>query len=240
MVCASLGAWYCAKDLHVRFWLGEAPYLSLAALAVSLSLMLTVVCYQAWVNGQREREAFFRQINPKHQGAMYVLPLWILRLTFLLLCCGGWVAAGFAAVTLLSARELGESLGSGCSQGATTGSIERVYLEISSFRNQCHEEEADLAKPADQCAGFAEAFPEPAPYAMYLKLLELESGCAGFCAPGHGSLFARQGSGRGRPTCAAYLGSYVWQVALAAAVPAAVLGVGLAFFGGALLTNEDM
>lgn len=240
---AAAGAWLCARDLHLRFWLGEVPQLALASLSASLALTLFALCYTDWVHSQRLHQRNLRRHGAKgNLDSPSLLSRRSLRSLFFLLAFFAFSSTGLALLTVHFGHAMASMLGGRCGHSGTTHAIEHTHEKLRVFRNQCHKNHMDRSKPVDQCPGYIDAVPPPAPYATYIKLLEMESGCTGFCKRGHGTLFARPGSAsiRSRQTCAAYLGGYIRTVSLVVAVPVIIMGAFLTVVGVALLLYEDL
>mmetsp|Transcript_91075 Transcript_91075/g.253572 ORF Transcript_91075/g.253572 Transcript_91075/m.253572 type:complete len:301 (+) Transcript_91075:200-1102(+) len=237
MAAATVGALLCARDLHVRFWLGEVPELSLASLAVAVGLTLFIVCYRVWVLSYRGHPRL--GARKATSDAPCLLSLRTLRTICFLLAFAACSAFGLGVVTIRFGQDMSNVLITRCGHSGATRSMEQVHQELVVFRNQCHKGRADRAKTVDQCPGYADAFPPPAPYATYLKLLEMQSGCTGFCKRGIGPLFTNSVALK-HQSCAAHLGEYVWHVSLMVAWPALALGAFFVAFGTALLLYEDL
>lgn len=139
-------------------------------------------------------------------------------------------------------QETSGVLTSDCGSGGTTHAIERAREDLAVFRKACHRTEDGHGKAADECPGFELAFPPPAPYVLYLKVLELEERCAGFCHSSQplflpGSDLPRQ---QRRGGCAVHIGRRIFLVSSLVGVPAVLFGACLAVLGLTLCFFKEL
>jgi hypothetical protein len=203
--------WNVRGDLHTRFWLGRLPEVALAVqIAASLSVLVTI--YRK--DSGRQSHLFY-----KHRRQFVA----VLLLACALVACGSHILrSGIAVVGSLEGPSCGTMANS------TASSLEKAHHKLATFAHQCHAAAGnDGAQPVDQCPGFGEAFPAPAPYATYLKRMELRDGCVGFCHKSSRRLFAPPAEARQEPSgsCAQALGDHIWTAAMLVGAPSVAVGL---------------
>lgn len=223
----AFGLWHMTGDLHSHFWLGRMPELTLAVLTLS-SFVIVVIIYRK--NSGRQQHLFYKGGSVSFYRRQFVV---VLLLVLAVLACG--------AQTLRSGASVSSSLATQCGAANTTsGSLEAAHKRLVDFAGRCrHAAGPDgWALPVDQCPGFEDAFPSPAPYAMYLRRLELRDSCAGFCERTNRPLFAALPAEARRaridlPSCSQTLADHLWHVALLVGAPSIAVGaliLGVAVF----------
>mmetsp|Transcript_28761 Transcript_28761/g.72818 ORF Transcript_28761/g.72818 Transcript_28761/m.72818 type:complete len:276 (+) Transcript_28761:104-931(+) len=216
-----LGLWRYEHNLHGRFWLGDLPVVTLLvflmALLAAFAIFVAVVVVGR-TRGDRKRE----------RGAF------LIRCTCTLMILLALATAVLGHITVRVGDDISHSLAENCGDTGTSKAIQQVHHELETFHSECQQQH--VGKVADECPGFVDRFPAPAPYARYLKVLEQESGCAGFCHHAKRRLFfnSSQHTVR-RPGCAAYLGAKVDSIARSIGVPCVALGLIYALLGVLLL-----
>eukprot|EP00440_Ansanella_granifera_P038568 gb/GFBE01041847.1/.p1 GENE.gb/GFBE01041847.1/~~gb/GFBE01041847.1/.p1 ORF type:complete len:289 (+),score=56.24 gb/GFBE01041847.1/:1-867(+) len=222
---------FCFHDVHTRFWLGDLP---IVCLAVSLSALLPtsfMLIYRALMSSHRKSAQDTKKLQ-KRSGTghsfddkdwSYRMSLQSLRFVFMLICILSSAAAVLGYFVVMSGVEMSGSLTAECGASGNSQAVEAEHAELVEFQssNQC-----DTGSSLDECSGFDKAFPPPAPFASYLKVLEFEQECGGFCSYSK-PLFNTDSNST--EACARRLGRYLWSVASCVGVPAMVIGSLLAF-----------
>lgn len=243
---ACTGAWLCFHNLHLRFWLGVYMHATLATLAVALGLSFFAMGYKAWLTAYRLWQRELRKRNQgrcefQNQEAPLVLSLRSLRCVFLLVALSAAGSIGLGCAAFYKSHVVFDSLKHRCGHGGTMQALEATYQDLRAFEEKCHKLPENKHKGTHECPGYAEAFPAPAAFAGYIRLLEWESGCMGFCHHARRALFAVSKKEVPFPDgCAAYLGDYIWRASLAVSSLAVALGSCLLFLGLALLSLEEL
>lgn len=128
MAAAAVGGLLCARDLHVRFWLGEVPELSLASLAVAVGLTLFIVCYRVWVLSYRGHPRL--GARKATSDAPCLLSLRTLRTICFLLAFAACSAFGLGVVTIRFGQDMSNVLITRCGHSGATRSMEQVHQEL--------------------------------------------------------------------------------------------------------------
>lgn len=252
LACTSVGALVyllvfaliCLHDLHARFWLGSLPAYALAAAAAALGPLLLLLGYGTYL-------AVYRDLRRRARGASsmggrysekqfdYTLTarqvssvcLWVLLFSLLSLALGCGVIYVGAIIS--------DSLASSCGVEGISYQLEHTHNNLATFQENCQADSESAGKPVNLCPGFHEAFPPPSPFVTYLKVLEDNLECAGFCAQVDRPLFALEAEQQALlDPCAGRLARLVWVVSLLSGLPAVVVGAlsGLAAWA---LSNHD-
>lgn len=233
----------CLLDLHVRFWLGSLPSQALEVLLASMAVAFLLLCYRVWAAAlrqyqmeqeRRKREAsrsFGHDYGPSSDSRRWRLSARSLRLVFAVQVVLALAAAILGGLTLRLGSQISVSLTSSCGSSGATQEIEYTYQKLWDFRSRCHQQPDSAGLPTDDCPGFRTEFPAPAPYARYLKVLEAEEGCSGFCHLNVAPLFSLVGGAARRQACGIRLGLRLFELSQWIGCTAATLGGLLAITG---------
>lgn len=239
-ILTGFALWFCFHNVHVRFWLGDLPVISLAISLAALVPTIGLLIYKSIVVGRRrgtkdrirQLQAAGSRASVDDKDLSWRMSLRMLRFTFLLICILSLLAVVLGYFAVMSGLEMSGALMLECGSKGNTKAIEAMHSKLVEFKGE-HGCNADA--PLDACSGFDEEFPPPAPFVSYLKVLEFEKECGGFCtysAP----LFNTDEPNT--EACARSLGHFLWLVSCCIGVPALVGGTMLAFLSF-LLYNYD-
>lgn len=242
---AGLGLWTFTHDVSLRFWLGDLPRATLSVLLASLSLLFAILLFRLWTLVMRKYHSdhvgLHRRVSTNLDLPQpFQLSARFLRHSFALIAASGAAAAALGGLTLNLGTGMVDSLTAFCGAGGASAEIEQVYQDLWAFQSRCHEDPADSGAPVQSCPGFLDAFPLPAPYARYLKVLEDQEGCAGFCRAADAPLFVRPEGFQRREACAAAVGAKIWTATHAVGVGSIVVGALLAVIGTAFCVYDEL
>jgi len=244
--CA-VGLWYSYHDVHIRFWLGDLPIVSMAVTLSTLAITSFMLIYKSMVNSQRGRQNAQRASSKSSGGGGGSLieaeskirfSLRTLRLILIMITILSVVSATLGFLVVKSGLEMSSSLTSNCGMEGNSLSITKVEHSLQAFYKVCQQDTANKGKEVDECPGFAEEFPAPAPYPSYLKIMEYENKCSGFCA--HGTTIFNLEQPKVEGVCGKILGVYLWSISYAVGVPSIFAGMALAIMSLLLLSYEGL
>lgn len=236
-VAAGFGLWLCFTNVHVRFWLGDLPIICLVPCNVALAMLSFVLLYQIYLSSHRRlhQEEKAKILHSVDKDFSMRLSRHTLRLIFVIIvamCSAGAVLGYFVAV---SGHEVLVSLTKECGKSGNTKSIQKMHKRLEDFG---HSHKCSAGKSLDTCKGYSEVFSSPAPFASYLKVLELEKDCGGFCSYEAPLFNVSPDKSVKKEACAKKLGRRLLSITYVIGVPAMVGGV---LFGmlGCLLYSYD-
>eukprot|EP00931_Biecheleriopsis_adriatica_P016304 TRINITY_DN12057_c0_g1_i2.p1 TRINITY_DN12057_c0_g1~~TRINITY_DN12057_c0_g1_i2.p1 ORF type:complete len:287 (+),score=60.76 TRINITY_DN12057_c0_g1_i2:193-1053(+) len=237
-VLTGFALWFCFRNVHVRFWLGDLPVIalaiSLAALVPTSVLLIYKISITTHRNAMkahsRRQAALGNAVEDKDHS--WRLSLRTLRFTFMLICLLSLAAVVLGYFVVMSGMEMSGSLMMECGSKGNTKAIESMHSQLVDFQQK---KQCSTKASLDSCSGFDEEFPPPAPFASYIKVLEFEQECGGFCK--YSAPLFNTGE-TSNEACARSLGHFLWLVSCCVGVPALVGGTMLAFLSF-LLYNYD-
>jgi hypothetical protein len=120
-----------------------------------------------------------------------------------------------------------DALTNRCGAEGVAYQLEHTHSSLADFMTECYSNPENDGKPVSFCPGFREAFPPPSPFVTYLKVLEENLECVGFCTKTDGRMFtlgAARGASVDWDACGPRLARVLWKVSLFSGVPALVVG----------------
>jgi len=237
-VAAGFGLWLCFLNVHVRFWLGDLPIMCLVPCSVAVALLSFVLLYQIYLSSHRRMQQEEKAKIMMHlvdKDFSMRLSRHTLRLLFVIIVASCSASAVLGYFVAVSGHEVFVSLTKECGKSGNTKSIQNMHKKLEDFR-QSHKCSAD--KSLDTCKGYSKVFVSPAPFASYLKVLELEKDCGGFCSYEAPLFNVSPDSSVKQEACAKKIGRRLLSITYVIGVPAMVGGV---LFGmlGCLLYSYD-
>lgn len=227
-----LGIWFCRHNLHVRFWLQDMPLVTLLVMETTLCLAAFLLVYKAVINASRAIR----------RGGNFpcMLSTRTVRFLFLVITLLAFATVVLGALTVRFSDVIAESLGVRCGVSGVSRGLEQMYQQLAIFRARCSSS-AGKVMNVDQCDGFSQAFPPPSPYVRYLKILEGQFGCSGFCRHNSPGLFDSAGTPPGlQVSCSVSLSQFLWKYSQLLTVPAIALGSFLSLAGAALYSYDEL
>jgi len=243
--CLFWGAHICMRSLHVQFWLGGLPQLTLAVSMLALgfgwvlSIHLRVLVYVR--NAQhKERQKTGKDHKPRRCSSSRLL-----RTALAFTCVPSIVAIWLGCRTVLAGLSVSESLTKKCGQSGTSFELEETHKKLQAFYVECRKNvPAMRSRPVDQCPDFKKAFPPPAPFVRYIEAMERGLDCTGICRFTAQPLFSNSSAVSSRPQirqrCSSELASIVANAALLSGIPAAILGVIIFLVATALYMFDEL
>lgn len=226
-----LGIWFCRHNLHVRFWLQDMPLVTLIVMETTLCFAAVLLVYKAIINASRA----MRRGNPP-----CMLSTRTVRFLFLVITLLAFSTVVLGALTVRFSDVITESLGVKCGWSGVSRGLEQTYQQLAVFRARCSAAAGKIMN-VDQCDGFSQAFPPPSPYVRYLKILEGQFGCSGFCHYNSPSLFDNTGAPAGlQASCSSSLNQFLWKYSQLITVPALALASFLSLAGAALYSYDEL
>lgn len=234
---------YCGQSVHVLFWLGLLPQLTLLVTLLALAHSFLLLVYIRLVQYFRHRDAGQRQSDRNCEPSPGSL-----QCVVILGCLLAAAASVLGSIVVARGLVKYKFLHSHCGRRGASHELEETYAHLSEFFKDCKSPSfaqfsgPEQAKAVTECPGFTAAFPPPAPYAAYLLNLEVEEGCGGFChdRPQVFVLPPDKDKKQGHERCSAVVARELWKVSLLTGLPGIVLGTGLALASAMLLTYDGL
>jgi len=238
----------CSHDIHARFWLGDLPAYALWASALALAPLLLLLAYGAYLTlyrslqrrargassmGGRHIEKQFDYVMTARQVSFVCAWVLLLSLTAVVL---GWGVLYMGSV-------MSDVLSNRCGEEGISEQLDRAHSDLVEFRRGCRSSpEGDDGQPVNLCPGFREAFPPPSPFPTYLKVLEENLECAGFCRRIENRLFFPETANEAvqEDACGARLARVLWKVSLLSGVPSLVVGCLSGLAAWALFRHDEL
>lgn len=230
LVCSVVLGLVFWHDIHARFWLGELPAYALWASALALAPLLYLLGYGASL-------AFYRGLQKRAQGTSsmggappekrlcYAMTVRSLSRVCLLVLLFASLAVALGSGMLYLGSIISDALLNKCGASGISYQLEHALSSLVDFRAECYSSSKSEGTPVHFCPGFQETFPPPSPYVTYLKVLEENLECTGFCTQTEGRLFAldpvQKAAG---DACGPRLGRVLWQVTLLSGALALAVG----------------
>lgn len=234
------GIWLCRRDVHSCFWLGLLPVGSLSVTLLSLVLSSSLLVYKVLLSEWRRQQHEMRRVSGRseqQQESFCRLSTGMLRSILLLIVAAATAATGMGLTTLRLSHDLCRTLLDSCGVSGTSQHLQNVAGRLTDLRQRCSvSREGDQDMPLHRCEGFTEDFPSPQPYASYIKALEEEFSCSGFCYPLSDAPLWTSST----KACATPLAKRLWETAVAAGVSSAVVGSFIVIFGIALYNYDEL
>lgn len=254
VACSSFGALVylvlfalvCAHDIHARFWLGDLPAYALWASALALAPLLLLLGYGAYLTlyrslqrrargassmGGRHMEKQFDYVMTARQVSFVCAWVLLLSLTAVVLGAG----------VLYTGSIMSEVLSSRCGEEGISEQLDNAHSDLVEFRRECYASPEGDGKPVNLCPGFREAFPPLSPFPTYLKVLEENLECAGFCKQIEIPLFAPDTAKEAtQEACGARLARVLWKVSFLSGVPSLVVGCLGGLAAWALFRHDEL
>lgn len=147
-----------ASDIHVFFWLGDAPQYS------NLSVPLSLCCLNLGVNAVTSMKLETKRAQ---------------KVCFLLFVMLGCINFASGLYVMIEADRIGEELIHKCGSNTLTARIEAEWQRLSSFYSACQLAAGKMIY-IQECPGYAQAFPNRV-YVNYIEDVEIDYNCVGFC-----------------------------------------------------------
>jgi hypothetical protein len=234
----------CMHDLHARFWLGMLPAHAQWAAVLAFGPLLLLLGYGAYLTLYRDLQRKARvasSVGGRYSERQFDLTVTARQLW--MVCAWIVIASIISVVTgaglLYVGSIISDALQNQCGAEGISLQLDHTLTSLENFRNRCHESPEHSGGPVNFCPGFQEAFPPPSPFVTYLKVLEENLHCAGFCTKIDSPLFALgEAESKSQEACAGRLARLLWTVTLLSGVPAVVVGV-LSGLTALLLGSHD-
>jgi hypothetical protein len=187
-----------SRDLHILFWLGQAPTYGLLAIPATCALMLIL--------GPMVKCCRMRYRSTKR----FCTTIWILA-GIALLAIGFYV---FVEVITVSNRLLKK-----CGDDPLSKELDDLWTRLDKFYEAC---DPQRRKTITSCKGYGKTFKNDDEFLTYLEDVELQFGCTGFCEFWAKPLFDKHSDSALR--CATSLGQHLETLAVTVGVPVIVFG----------------
>eukprot|EP00930_Biecheleria_cincta_P082430 TRINITY_DN72165_c0_g1_i1.p1 TRINITY_DN72165_c0_g1~~TRINITY_DN72165_c0_g1_i1.p1 ORF type:complete len:283 (+),score=45.94 TRINITY_DN72165_c0_g1_i1:156-1004(+) len=235
---AGSGLLLCYLNVHIRFWLGDLPIVCLAPCTAALALLSFVLLYQIFLYSHRRAQQEKKWIvNLVDKDFSMRLSRHTLRLLFVTIVATSLAAAVLGYFVVVSGHEMSVSLMKECGKSGNTKSIQNMHQRLEDFA-QSHK--CSASKSLDSCNGYSKVFPSPAPFASYLKVLELEKDCGGFCSYKAPLFNVSPDKSVKQEACAKKMGRRLLSITYVIGVPAMVGGVLFSMLGCLLLCYDGI
>lgn len=235
-------------DIHARFWLGGLPAYALWSSALALGPFLYLLGYGSCLAVYRNLQRRARGTNstmggmPLEKRFGYVMTARTVARVCALVVLLAFIAAGLGSGMLYVGCITWDALMNRCGAEGISYQLEHTHSSLADFRTECYSSPDNDGKPVSFCPGFREAFPPPSPFVTYLKVLEENLECVGFCTKTGGRMFAlgaaREASGD-EEACGPRLARVLWKVTLFSGVPALVVGCLSGLLMAWVLSRQD-
>jgi hypothetical protein len=222
-----------SHDIHARFWLGGLPAYALWSSALALGPLLYLLGYGVCLTSYRTSILHSeRRLNSMGGHEAWKRFGYVMTARTVSRVCALIVLLAFIAVVLGSGMIyvgliIRDALMNRCGAEGISYQLEHTHSSLLDFRTECYSNPENDGRPVTFCPGFRDAFPPPSPIVTYLKILEENLECVGFCTKTDGRMFAlgaaRGASGDG-DACGPRLARVLWKVSLLSGVPALVVG----------------
>lgn len=224
---------YCAHNVHVRFWMGDLIIVSLsiylAALVPATLMLIYKICL---TSHQRHAKDLQRALGRSAVQEEFSCRCSAKTLRFILLVMTflAALAAIMAYCVVSSGMNVSSTLMLQCGKVGISQALAQKDAALLEFRSGCTE-----GRALDICQGFTQAFPPPAPYVSYIKVMEYELDCAGWCDY-HKPFFNMDAAQFHDESCALRLGHHLWTISTIAGAPvlagaSLLAAVGFVFYG---------
>lgn len=222
---------YSAHNVHVRFWLGDLIIVCLSIYLAALLPAFFMLMYKICVNAQRR--VILKDPRARGHEDPSRCSLKTLRFIFMVMTLLASLAAVLGYIVVSNGMDVSSSLLLQCGKSGNSEALASKDLALGEFQSAQR-----CTRSLDACHGFAEAFPPPAPYVSYLKVLEYELDCAGWCGA-HQPFFNLQAATGHEEACALRLGRHLWTVSTVAGAPTMAGGALLAALGFLFYNSES-
>jgi hypothetical protein len=187
-----------SKDLHILFWLGQAPTYGLLA--------VPAVCFLMLVLGPMVKCCKMRYRSTK------------------LFCTATWLIAGIALVGIgfyvtVEVLTIGERLIRRCGEDPLSKELDTLWTRLDKFYEAC---DPRRQKPITSCKGYGPTFKADDEFLTYLEDVELQFGCTGFCEFWAKPVFDKHSDPALR--CATSLGQHLRTLSVTVGMPIIVIG----------------
>jgi len=220
-----------SHDIHARFWLGNLPAYALWASALALGPLLYLLgyggCLRLYRGLQRRARAASSMggILPEKRSGYAMTVRSVSRVCVVALFFAV-LAVVLGSGMLYMGSIISDDLMDRCGAEGISYQLEHTLSSLVDFRTECYSSPESDGKPINFCPGFHEAFPPPSPFVTYLKVLEENLECTGFCTVTEGRLFApdppaEEAAG---DVCGRRLSRVLWRVTWLSGAPALVVG----------------
>lgn len=204
-----------SNNIHVMFWLGNAP--QYANLTVPISLCLLNVGVNVVSNLKLETKRaqkvclfLFVAVGSANMGA------------------GAWV--------MIETKRVSQDLLHDCGASTLSARIEAEWQRLSAFYTKCQVSQGKKMF-IQECPGFVETFPNRA-YVNYIEDVEIDYNCVGFCQFYAQPLFNLDGD-RGL-RCASAIGEEMGSVGKIIGLPTLIIGLTIVTWGICLALYEHL
>lgn len=239
MLAAGSGLSLCYLNVHVRFWLGDLPIVCLAPCTAALALLSLALLYQIFLSSHRRhhQEEKKRILNSLDKDFSMRLSPRTLRILIVIIIAMSLAAAVLGYFVVVSGHEMSVSLVKDCGKSGNTQSIQNMRKRLEDFE-QSHK--CSAGKSLDTCSGYSKAFPAPAPFASYLKVLEIEKDCGGFCSYKAPLFNVSPDKSVKQEACAKKLGRRLLSITFVIGVPAMAGGALFSTLGCLLFSYDGL
>lgn len=243
--CIVAASRFASRDVHVLFWLGETPLLTLCITSLALCLHFTQSVYLRVLKHDRMRELASRESGALNVDSRTVVQkhLTLRRRTtkdcLCVLVVIGAVSSFLGCLVASYGVHASYFLTSQCGKGGSTKRLEETHRHLVGFHKKCFAA-THKRLAVEQCPGFELAFPPPAPYVKYLKDLEHRMRCTGFCHFGSAPMFASNSTVwvQSPDRCATKVGRRILLASQVIGWPSGAIGFGV-FICSLLLMNYE-
>lgn len=204
-----------SNNIHVMFWLGEAPQYANLSVPISLTFLnmgVSVVSNMKLETKRAQRVCFF---------------------LFVVLGC---VNMGAGAYVVIEANRVSEDLIHQCGSTTLTARIEAEWQRLSQFYSTCQVNAGKMIY-IQECPGFAKTFPNRV-YVNYIEDVEIDYSCVGFCQFWAQPLFNLDAD-RGL-RCATALGEQMNSVGRMIGMPTLIIGLTIVSWGVCLALYDHL
>mmetsp|Transcript_62856 Transcript_62856/g.99654 ORF Transcript_62856/g.99654 Transcript_62856/m.99654 type:complete len:286 (+) Transcript_62856:143-1000(+) len=228
---------YCAHNVHVRFWMGDLVIVSLsiylAALVPASIMLICKICITAHRRNAKELHKALGGRSAVQEESSCRCSVKTLRFALLVMTLLATLAAVLAYCVVSSGMNVSSSLMLQCGKAGNSQALAQKDGELENFRtsSSCPD-----GRSLDICQGFQEAFPPPAPFVSYTKVMEYELDCSGWCKS-HPPFFNMDAT---QEACALRLGHHLWTVATVAGAPVLAGAALLASLGFVFYSYEGL
>jgi hypothetical protein len=187
-----------SKDLHILFWLGQAPTYGLLAVPATCVLLLIL--------GPMVKCCKMRYRSTK----MFCTAIWLVA---------GLALLGIGFYVTFEVLNVSNRLIRRCGEDPLSKELDVLWTRLDKFYEKCN---PDRRKPISSCKGYGNTFRGDDEFLTYLEDVELEFGCTGFCEFWAKPLFDKHSDTALR--CATSLGQHLNTLAMTVGMPVIIFG----------------
>lgn len=232
-------------NLHVQFWLGGIPQLTLALAIVALVFGWMLSIHLRLLVFIRDKQHKERMKTGKDHKMRWCSSARLLRTALAFIMIPSLVAVVLGCKTVLAGYRVNTALMKHCGDAGTSHQLQETQQKLQAYYTACRKTDAAMrAKPVNQCPGFDTAFPPPVPFVRYIEAMERDLECTGICKFTAQPLFSVASDLNSRPQirqrCAAQLAELVQYSSLLAGIPCIIVGGVVCLIAFALFCFDEL